>query len=132
MDNSLLQNKLAKFAGFKEIRFNEPPYEVCWVEDKYGQVFTGGEPDLINDLSAQAEYIYPQLIETAKKVNVEFNGIEYSYDIKKGQWFCLIGFIDNYGYTTLHDVEASYSEKPAVAFALTLGKLIDWLEKNSG
>jgi hypothetical protein len=132
MDNKLLQSKLAKFAGFKEERFNETPYEVCWVEDKNGQVFTSGEPDLINDSSAQVEYIYPQLIETAKKVNVEFDGIEYSYDIKKGQWFCLIGFINDYGWTSLHDIEASYSEKPAKAFALALEKLIDWLEKDNG
>jgi hypothetical protein len=117
MDNKLLQKKLEKFAGFKEIRFKEPPYEVAWVEDEDGHMFTDGVPDLVSSLDAQAEYIYQML-------NI--------YHIQKN-------FISDTGYWNVdiykpgakyEDFFTGYSLHESVAFALACEKIIDSLENN--
>ena len=118
MDNKV-QNKLAKFAGFKEVRFKEPPYEVCWVEDKNGKMFTDGEPDLVNSLDAQATYLYP------KFEALGYYPLLHPYCMPERYW---VGF----GKLEFEEFKAPITQqKYANAFALACEKLIDTLEKKN-
>ncbi|MFA5299949.1 MAG: hypothetical protein WC389_17320 [Lutibacter sp.] len=128
IDLEALQKKLQKFVGFKEMRFDDPPHEVAWIEDKDGHMFTDGVPDLVNDAKVQQDYLYTKIVE---KFGEKLEGIGYIYDDQKKQWSCLINLYSSYGIYSIPEL-GIYSENLAVAFALACEKLIDSLKESNG
>ncbi len=129
-----INDKLVKFAGFEYHYFapvfgNKPTPESGYY---IGEEFIRRTcPDFINDSQLQQKYLWPKLLEIAAKLKVTFDGVEFGYDDKLQKWFCFIGFLDNYGWTTLIDGEPDYDENPARCFALTMDRLINFLEQTN-
>ncbi|MFA5300981.1 MAG: hypothetical protein WC389_22540 [Lutibacter sp.] len=121
-DAKTLQAKLEKFAGFKEVRFKEPPYEVAWIEDKDGNMFTDGVPDLVNSLDAQYKYLWPILQYCYTVYSITFDNLSV---FTKTQVECILVSRD-YGTQ-----RGFYGDTPMLAFAFAVEKLIDKLEQNN-
>jgi len=120
-DLSTLNKKLALFIGFKSENYDDayglPRTRYYYPDGKIVDTAI----DLVNDANSQVKWIYPKIANLPESIYGDTNfGIEWDSESRKYYAFIVI--------TGMYDCT---NENPALAFALAVEKLIDYLEKNN-
>jgi hypothetical protein len=114
-DLKALNEKLLKFAGFKNIKDERTLYGILADYPDNPTMIECVTPNITKDANTQIKYLYPKIYNLLKSVYGD-NNILLEWNSEYKEWYCQINLIETFDAT---------DKEQSIAFALACEKYID-------